>query len=189
MCQIAAVSARSHCRDPGGDPFGLAAAVAFQVELGCERLVDRRDELPDRLQEPLACRLFLVFAGGADQGDAMGFQLPLQCGSSVALVGHEGMVRPVRGGVGVEHRQGGGSLVANLVAFGAGERGGDGEPRRGAGWVEAEAKKNPEFDARHPQLALHALAPWLVDFGAERARGHSPTRNSPICNRTAPLPL
>ncbi len=35
--------------DPGADPFGLTSAVSFEVELCFEGLVDRLDDLTERL--------------------------------------------------------------------------------------------------------------------------------------------
>ena len=61
--------------DPGADPFGLTSAVSFEVELCFEGLVHRLDDLTERLQEPSAWSLFLAFASGSDQGDALGVQL------------------------------------------------------------------------------------------------------------------
>ena len=60
--------------DPGADPFGFAAAVAFEVELCFEGLVDRFDDLSERFQEPFAGTLFLALDRWADQGDALGVQ-------------------------------------------------------------------------------------------------------------------
>ena len=47
LCQIAAVSARSRCRTRAQTPGWVRAAVAFEVELGFEGLVDRLDDLSE----------------------------------------------------------------------------------------------------------------------------------------------
>src|SRR6266700_413675 len=61
--------ARSHGQQPLGNPgvqaLGGAAAVAFEVELALEGVVDRFDPLPDPADGPVPGRL--VLAVGADQ--------------------------------------------------------------------------------------------------------------------------
>ena len=47
-----------------------APAVAFEVELGLERVVDRLDDLPERLEVAVSGPWFLALAGRAQQLDA-----------------------------------------------------------------------------------------------------------------------
>jgi hypothetical protein len=56
--------------DSGPDAVGGTAAVAFEVELGFEGLVDRLDDLAERLEESLQGSGLFAFEGRADEGDA-----------------------------------------------------------------------------------------------------------------------
>jgi hypothetical protein len=81
LCQIAAVSARGRCRTRAQTPGFDAAAVAFEVELGLEGLVDRLDDwlwfVPSRPGHPtrqtapahgVPIGLVDPFASGVDSG-------------------------------------------------------------------------------------------------------------------------
>jgi len=57
-------------QDAGGDAGHGAPTVAFEVELGFEGVVDRFDDLAQRLEEALSRTGFLALAGGAEQLDA-----------------------------------------------------------------------------------------------------------------------
>jgi hypothetical protein len=50
--------------DPDGDPDTGAATMAFQVQLALEGLVDRLDELPQRLEQPRPGPLGLALRAG-----------------------------------------------------------------------------------------------------------------------------
>jgi hypothetical protein len=54
-------------QDADDDTGDGAAAVAFEVELGFEGLVDRFDDLPQRLEELRSGALGLALAGRAQQ--------------------------------------------------------------------------------------------------------------------------
>jgi hypothetical protein len=54
-------------QDPDDDPSRGAAAVAFQVELGFEGVVDRLDDLPQRLEELGTGAFSLALASRAQQ--------------------------------------------------------------------------------------------------------------------------
>ncbi len=54
-------------QDAGDDPGWGAPAVALQVELSFERVVDRFDDLPQRLEELGPGPFALAFAGRAQQ--------------------------------------------------------------------------------------------------------------------------
>jgi hypothetical protein len=54
LCQIAAAIGQDALSDADRDALQAAAAVLFQVELALESVVDRLDELSDRLQQRLA---------------------------------------------------------------------------------------------------------------------------------------
>src|ERR1017187_2435069 len=92
--------------DADGDSFEGAAAVGFEVELAFEGVVDRFDELADRLEQGFAVPRLFVFAGRAQQRDAAGGQVGLHLASGEALVGDEGQPGPAEGklGLDVEHR-------------------------------------------------------------------------------------
>ena len=57
--------------DPHGDALGAVAAVLFEAELAFEGVVDRFDDLTQRAQLAGAAPRSLVFAGRADQFDAV----------------------------------------------------------------------------------------------------------------------
>jgi len=81
--------------DSGADAGFGAAAVAFEVELCFEGLVDGLDDLAERTQEPLVWSRFLGAECWTDEGDAGLGELGLEGGSPVALVGHEDLAGSV----------------------------------------------------------------------------------------------
>ena len=54
---------------PHNDPRRSVAAVAFQIQLALEGLVDRLDDLPQRAEQVRAGPLGLALAGRAQQPD------------------------------------------------------------------------------------------------------------------------
>ena len=88
--------------DPGADAGFGAAAVAFEVELGFQCLVDRLDDLSERFEVAAAGAGCLRFQVRSDQGDAGLVEFVLEAGPPVALVGDEGAA------VGVEFSERGG---------------------------------------------------------------------------------
>ncbi len=96
LCQIVAVSSEESLQDAGADAGGLAAAVAFEIELRFEGLVDRLDDLSEWFEESGERPACLLRAdGGADQRDATGVELGFERGGAVALVGHQHLTGPV----------------------------------------------------------------------------------------------
>src|SRR5439155_19674708 len=78
--------------DAGVDAFGGAAAVAFEVELAFEGVVDGLDPLADPADRPVAGRL--VAAVGADQGQPVaGGDQDLEVAPGAALVPDTGLSR------------------------------------------------------------------------------------------------
>jgi hypothetical protein len=69
-------------------PVGVAA-VAFQVELALEGLVDRLDDLPQRPEQVGSGRLRLAHAGRAQQPHPLGDQFGLEPAAVVVLVGDQ----------------------------------------------------------------------------------------------------
>src|SRR5512140_1198052 len=83
--------------DAGVDACGGPAAVAFQVELALEGVVDRFDPLPDPADGPVAG--WLVAAVGADQAQAKcGGEQVLEVAPGEALVADESQPGPQRAG-------------------------------------------------------------------------------------------
>src|SRR5665809_104859 len=89
--------------DACGDALGFAAAVAFEVELGFEGLVDGFDDLAEWSEESLQGPGFLSFDGGSDQGDTGVDEFGFEPGGAVALVGDKDLSWPVEGGVDRDH--------------------------------------------------------------------------------------
>ncbi len=50
LCQMAAVRASRRCSVAAADAGGFASAVAFEIELGFEGLVDGFDDLAERFE-------------------------------------------------------------------------------------------------------------------------------------------
>src|SRR5512140_151929 len=83
--------------DASVDACGGAAAVAFEVELAFEGVVDRFDPLADPPDRPMAGRL--VAAVGADQAQAEpGGEQVLELPPGEALVADQGQPGPQRTG-------------------------------------------------------------------------------------------
>src|SRR5881227_704688 len=81
--------------DAGVDAAGGAAAVAFEVELAFEGVVDRFDPLADPADGPVPG--FLVAAVGPDQVQAKcGGEQVLELAPSEPLVADQGQSRPQR---------------------------------------------------------------------------------------------
>src|ERR1017187_7380588 len=117
--------------------FCGVAAVLLEVELAFEGVVDRLDDLAQRLEEPGACPFGVAFAGGPQERDPRARPGRLEGGAEVVLVADEGLARPGRGQVraGGEHA---GQHLA-LVGFRAGQGERDGQSLQGAHQVQAKA--------------------------------------------------
>ena len=74
-----------------GDSVAGPAAVAFEIELAFEGVVDRFDDLAERFEEPGAGSGSFVSERGAQQSGAVAGEEPLELGRGVALVGDEGL--------------------------------------------------------------------------------------------------
>jgi hypothetical protein len=80
--------------DPGQDSGGGVPAVAFEVELALEGVVDRFDDLPQWPEELDTGALVFACAGWAEQaGTAVG-QGGLKAGAVVVLVPEDGLAGP-----------------------------------------------------------------------------------------------
>ncbi len=115
-------------QDPGGHSGGGLAAVAFQVELAFEGVVDRFDDLAQRFQEPGSGPVWLALAGRAQQADAAVGQGGLEAGAELVLVADDDLP-------GAAGRQGRVCQDAQqhlpLVLFSACQREPDGRPVQG----------------------------------------------------------
>src|SRR3954453_14580790 len=74
-----------------GDSVAGPAAVALEVELAFEGVVDRLDDLAERFEEAGAGSGSFVSEGGAQQSGAVAGEEALELGGGVALVGDEGL--------------------------------------------------------------------------------------------------
>ena len=124
-------------RDAGDDAGGGATAVAFEVELAFEGVVDRLDDLPQRFEEPGAGPVRFALAGRAQQGDAGVGQGGLELAAEVVLVRDQGLAcrRPVRSRSAARMS----SRTCALVGLRAGEREPDRQPVQGAQQVQPQA--------------------------------------------------
>src|ERR1019366_1315927 len=83
-------------QDPSHHALCGVAPVSFQVELAFQGLVDRFDELTERLQEPCSGTGSLALLGRSDELDPLGGEEPLELGTGVALVGPADLARSGR---------------------------------------------------------------------------------------------
>ena len=83
--------------DPGDHAGRGVAAVAFEVELAFEGVVDRFDDLAQRLEELSAAPLGLALAGGAEQDEPGCGEGGFEVVPVVVLVGDDDLPGP-RGG-------------------------------------------------------------------------------------------
>ena len=99
--------------DAGADAGGFASAVAFEIELGFERLVDRLDDLAEWFEESLPWTTsFLGLQFRAVEGDPDLVEFGFECDGLVAFVGHQGLtVSAGEGRVEVDHRERGVSFI------------------------------------------------------------------------------
>jgi len=96
LCQMAAVRARMRWPTRAVTP-SMLAAVQFQVELAFEGVVDRLDELADRLEQVLAGAGAAVAVGRAQQLHAAVGEEGVEFGGDVALVGDDDQPGPTGG--------------------------------------------------------------------------------------------
>src|SRR6266550_1539080 len=93
--------AHGHGQQPLGDTgeyaLGCAAAVAFEVELALEGVVDRLDPLPDPADRPVPGRLVLAVGADQVQPEAARDQV-LELAAGKALVADEDQPGPQRAG-------------------------------------------------------------------------------------------
>jgi hypothetical protein len=84
-------------QDANGHAAGGAAAVSFKVELALEGLVDRLDDLPQRLEQLRSGPLGLALAGRPQQPDVQLGQLLLELAAEVVLVADQRLARTLGG--------------------------------------------------------------------------------------------
>src|SRR5512135_3619737 len=84
-------------QDPGHDPGGGVPAVAFQVELAFECVVDRFDDLAQWFEEPGSGPVWLALAGRTQQVYAPVSQGGLEIGPEVVLVADDDLPGAARG--------------------------------------------------------------------------------------------
>ena len=126
-------------QDPDRDPATGTAAVALQVELAFEGLVDRLDELPQRAEQVRTGPLGLALAGRPQQPHAQPGQDRLELAAVVVLVGQQRLPRPGGHQFRLDCQQVHQHLA--LVGLGAGQREGDREAVQGADQVQPQPQK------------------------------------------------
>ena len=124
-------------QDPGSDACDGSPTVAFEVELGLEGVVDRLDDLPQRLEVAVCGPRCLALTGRAQQLDVGLGEGGFKRLAVVVLVGHQFLLR-VSGNqirVGGEHSE----QHLAFIGLGAGERERHRQPRHGAQQMQAQA--------------------------------------------------
>ena len=110
LCQMTAVRARSRLGDACYDSWFGASAVAFEMKMGFEGVVDRLDDLTERFEEPGTRSGLFFFGGRSNEGHACLVEILLEGGAAVPFVGHRGLTLPGHATVG-EHPQTGVTFV------------------------------------------------------------------------------
>jgi hypothetical protein len=144
-------------QDPDRDPTRSAAAVALQVELALEGVVDRLDQLPQRLEQVRSGPLGFALAGWPQQPHAQLGQERLELAAVVVLVGQQRL-----SGSGGHHlrldRQQVHQHLA-LVGLGAGKREGDREAMQGADKVQPQPPRSSVSGWRSSRIGPTRTAP------------------------------
>lgn len=86
-------------QDSGADAWFGSCAVAFEIELGFQGLVDRLDDLTERSQESLVGPRLLGSERGANERHASSGEFGFEAGAPVALVADEDLAGSVEFGV------------------------------------------------------------------------------------------
>jgi hypothetical protein len=125
-------------QDSDHDARWGVAAVALQVKLAFEGVVDGFDDLAQRLEEAGARPFWFAVAGGAQQADAAVGQDGFEVVPVVVLVRDDDLAAAAggQGGVGQDVQE-----HLALVRFGAGQGEADGQAVQGAQQVQAQAQK------------------------------------------------
>jgi hypothetical protein len=123
-------------QDAGGDTLDGAAAVAFQVELAFEGVVDRLDPLAQRLEQPLAGPWWFALVGRPQQPHATGGKDGFGLGVAVALVDQDHQPWPAGQQARFDLEQVDEHLA--LVGFGVGQGVGDRQPVQGGDQVQPQ---------------------------------------------------
>lgn len=129
LCQIAQ-SAPGSAEPRGHRRLRWSGRVLLQVELALEGVVDRLDQLADRLEQGFSRPWSAVVAvGGPQQADATGCQEAVEFGGDAALVGQDEQTGSVTGQVRFSVDQGGQNLP--FVDLGVGQGPGARQAGRG----------------------------------------------------------
>ena len=110
--------------------------MALQVELALEGIVDRLDELPQRLEQPVAGPWRLALVGRPQDPHALGGQDRLGLGIAVALVSQDDQPGPLGHEPGFDVQQLDQDLP--LVSFGVGQREGNRQAVQGTDQVQPQ---------------------------------------------------
>src|SRR5665213_2030689 len=122
---------------PGHHALGSVSSVSLQVQLAFQGLVDRLDELAERLQEPCSGPRSLSSLRRSDESCSPGGQEALELGAGVALVGQDDLARSVGEQILVDLEQVTGHLT--LVDLRIGQCEGDRKTGRRAHQVKSQS--------------------------------------------------
>ena len=150
LCQIAAVRARMRVQDADDDALGGAAAVAFQVKLALEGLVDRFDDLAQRLEELRPGAPGLALADRAQQRQVTLGELVLEVAAEVVLVPDQGLPGPAATRSGSASSMP--SRTSRSSALAPARANSDRQPVQGAHQVQPQAPEVPGVAGAVPVL-------------------------------------
>ena len=168
------------CRTRAITPAGGVAAVLFQVELAFEGVVDRLDDLAERLEQagrrPARARL----CGRAAAADRRSGKDSLEIRAVVVLVTDQGLRRAAgeQARIGGEHA----SSTCALIGFRAGQGEGHGQALQGAHQVQAqppEVAANGWRSTRTRPIRPGQTA-WRSPGNGRLHRGESTTQTSSV---------
>jgi hypothetical protein len=123
--------------DAGYDTSGCAPSVPFEVKLSLEGLVDRFDDLSQRLEQGCARPFPFTFTGRPQQLESMLGRFAFETTAEVVLVADESL----SGALWQKLAFGGQEVKEGLafVGLGPGQGEGDGQARKGADQAQAQA--------------------------------------------------
>ena len=132
-------------QDADGDTGVCASAVSFEIELAFEGVVDRLDDLTQRLEEAAAGPGLFVLERRAQQPNAAFVEEGFELAAGVALVGDDGLTGSAREELGFDLEE-----IARDVAF------------IGLGFASANAMGNPAVVHTRCRRSPQKNREWLA---------------------------
>jgi hypothetical protein len=136
--------------DAGHDTAWSVPAVCLEIELALQGVVDRLDDLAERLEETCPGAWCLAGLGRTEQGDATLDEEGLELGRGVAFVGQDHLSFSEEAGLQLKEVPG----DFALVGLGVGQGEGDGQAR---GRTDQMESQSPKVTARRETTSAGAF--------------------------------